>query len=118
MAQRTSQSKTQSKTQSETQSETQAETWRTWAAETADADDMADGTNDDVTDEPHADYEYSADDGPVDDAPNGGEPEYYAVLGIAPAASEVELRHAYRRLAKLWHPDRYTAAPAELRARA
>lgn len=29
-----------------------------------------------------------------------------------------EIHHAFRRLAKMWHPDRYTSAPAELRASA
>jgi DnaJ-class molecular chaperone len=35
--------------------------------------------------------------GPVDD--------YYALLGITRAASEDELRSAWRKLALLWHPD-------------
>jgi predicted Zn-dependent protease with MMP-like domain/curved DNA-binding protein CbpA len=46
------------------------------------------------------------------------EPDYYAVLGLRPNASAEEIRHAFRRLAKLWHPDRYISAPAELRASA
>lgn len=32
-------------------------------------------------------------------------PDYYAVLGVAPSASEEEIHHAYRRLARLLHPD-------------
>jgi len=32
--------------------------------------------------------------------------DYYALLGIAPAADAVELRRAWRRLAVRWHPDR------------
>lgn len=51
-------------------------------------------------------------------APPAVEPDYYAVLGVAPGASDAQISHAYRRLAKLWHPDRYSAAPAPLRARA
>ena len=30
----------------------------------------------------------------------------FAVLGVTPAASEVEVAAAYRELAKEWHPDR------------
>ena len=48
----------------------------------------------------------------------GGEPDYYAVLGLRPDASDDEVRRAFHRLAKLWHPDRYMAAPALLRERA
>ena len=48
----------------------------------------------------------------------GGEPDYYAVLGLRPGASDDEVRRAFHRLAKLWHPDRYMAAPAPLRERA
>ena len=34
------------------------------------------------------------------------EKDYYRVLGLAPAATEEEIRRAYRRLALQWHPDR------------
>lgn len=51
-------------------------------------------------------------------APVGGAPDYYGALGLAPDASAEEIHEAYRRLAKLWHPDRYAVAPPELRARA
>lgn len=52
------------------------------------------------------------------DHPADGEADYYAVLGVAPGASHEAIHQAYRRLAKLWHPDRYTFAPPELQARA
>ena len=48
----------------------------------------------------------------------GGEADYYAILGVAPDASRETIHQAYRRLAKLWHPDRYTLAPETLRERA
>ncbi|HKD76980.1 MAG TPA: metallopeptidase family protein [Ktedonobacterales bacterium] len=44
--------------------------------------------------------------------------DYYGILGVAPTASDDEIRHAYRRLAKLWHPDRYRVAPEHLREQA
>jgi predicted Zn-dependent protease with MMP-like domain len=47
-----------------------------------------------------------------------GLPDFYARLGAAPTATPDELRHAYHRLVKLWHPDRYAGAPDALRARA
>jgi len=47
-----------------------------------------------------------------------GEPDYYAALGVRPDATSDEIRRAYHRLAKLWHPDRYMGAPAALRERA
>jgi tetratricopeptide (TPR) repeat protein len=31
--------------------------------------------------------------------------DYYSILGISRSASEEEIREAYRRLAKRWHPD-------------
>jgi DnaJ-class molecular chaperone len=33
------------------------------------------------------------------------QPDFYLVLGVAPAASSGEIHDAYRRLAKLYHPD-------------
>jgi len=32
--------------------------------------------------------------------------KYYKSLGLRPGASEAEIKHAYRSLAKLYHPDR------------
>jgi len=50
-----------------------------------------------------------------DDTP---EPDYYGVLGIAPDASDEDIQRAFRRLAKLWHPDHFSHSSAEHRARA
>jgi predicted Zn-dependent protease with MMP-like domain len=50
--------------------------------------------------------------------PARGEPDYYAALGLRPGATGDEVRRAFHRLAKLWHPDRYMTAAPELRARA
>lgn len=36
--------------------------------------------------------------------------DYYALLGVAPGASEEELRRAWRRVTLQWHPDRAGAA--------
>ena len=33
---------------------------------------------------------------------------YFAILGISPTATADEIRSAYRRLAKEFHPDRYS----------
>ena len=52
------------------------------------------------------------------DARTGQEGDYYAILGISARARHEEIHQAYRRLAKLWHPDRYTYAPPDLRDRA
>ena len=32
--------------------------------------------------------------------------DYYDVLGVSPKAEEQEIKRAYRRLAKRYHPDR------------
>ncbi|CAO2840319.1 unnamed protein product [Amaranthus hypochondriacus] len=45
---------------------------------------------------------------------NGGERKnddyYYKVLGLEKECSPIELKNAYRKLAKQWHPDRYSAS--------
>jgi molecular chaperone DnaJ len=38
---------------------------------------------------------------------------YYAVFGVSEKASYKEIRHAYRRLARKYHPDRNRSATAE-----
>ena len=56
-------------------------------------------------------------DGEPEDVP-GREPDYYAILGVQPDATADDIHRAFRRLAKLWHPDRFTAAPPVLHERA
>lgn len=53
-----------------------------------------------------------------DRADLGAEADFYAVLGVTSNASDDEIRRAFRRLAKLWHPDHYVSAPDRLRERA
>lgn len=40
---------------------------------------------------------------------------YFAILGLTSGASQEEIRSAYRRLAKEYHPDRYTGGSAPFR---
>jgi curved DNA-binding protein CbpA len=35
-------------------------------------------------------------------------PDYYAILEVSPTASSNEIKHAYHKLALLWHPDKNT----------
>lgn len=44
--------------------------------------------------------------------------DYYTLLGIGPGAEIAEIRKAYRRLAKLHHPDRYPLDSPEREAAA
>jgi tetratricopeptide (TPR) repeat protein len=37
---------------------------------------------------------------------------HYETLGLQPGASLDDVKQAYRRLAKTWHPDRFTESPA------
>lgn len=46
-----------------------------------------------------------------------GEPNPYLVLDVKQSASADELKHAYRRQAQLWHPDRNSSAVAAERFR-
>eukprot|EP01012_Entosiphon_sulcatum_P025344 TRINITY_DN3065_c0_g1_i2.p1 TRINITY_DN3065_c0_g1~~TRINITY_DN3065_c0_g1_i2.p1 ORF type:complete len:672 (-),score=103.76 TRINITY_DN3065_c0_g1_i2:10-2004(-) len=40
----------------------------------------------------------------------------YAFLGVSSTATETEIRHAYRRLAEIYHPDAHAALPERERA--
>ncbi len=45
---------------------------------------------------------------------SAGEPDYYAILGLATTATDEEIRQAYRSLAMRWHPDHYALASEEV----
>ncbi|MFT4078151.1 SUMF1/EgtB/PvdO family nonheme iron enzyme [Rhodomicrobium sp.] len=42
-----------------------------------------------------------------------GEPDYYSILGVARNATDVEIRRAFRALAKKYHPDSLQASGVE-----
>lgn len=48
--------------------------------------------------------------------PTGLEAEYYANLELAPGAGFADIKAAYRRLVKLYHPDRHHNDPAKAEA--
>jgi len=39
--------------------------------------------------------------------------DYYAVLGVAPAAEDIVIRAAYRAMAQCYHPDKWQGAAGE-----
>lgn len=48
-----------------------------------------------------------------DAAKNAGKKEYYKILGVDRQATSREIRSAYRKLAKQWHPDKNDDPAAE-----
>src|SRR3989338_2451506 len=45
-----------------------------------------------------------------------GHVNYYTLLGIAPSASDADIRRAYRNLSTMFHPDRTVNLPAKVAA--
>ena len=42
-------------------------------------------------------------------------PNYYSILGIPETATHIEIKAAYRSLAKLHHPDKHGGSPEKER---
>jgi DnaJ domain len=42
----------------------------------------------------------------------------WVILGLRPGSSNDDIRRRYRLLSRVWHPDRFTGGPPELRAEA
>ena len=40
---------------------------------------------------------------------------YYGVLGLEPGSTKEEIKQAYRKLAKQWHPDKFSKKPAQVK---
>lgn len=81
------------------------------SASPSESDQQASATDDPASDEDREEQR-------VPDGADAGSPDYYGALGVGAEATPDDLRRAYIRLVKLWHPDRYVGAPEALRARA
>lgn len=44
--------------------------------------------------------------------------DYYTLLGVAPDASNADIKRAFRRFARRYHPDRFAGAPEDKAQRA
>jgi len=42
----------------------------------------------------------------------------WVILGLRPGSSSEDIRRRYRLLSRVWHPDRFTDGPPEVRAEA
>ena len=47
--------------------------------------------------------------------PNDKAKEYYQVLEVQPGASFAEIKKSYRRLMKIYHPDKYAKDPEKMK---